>query len=63
MCTDLQQLQGSDNAVQREVEGGGRLVLPSSVQRDDLALAVDDGRAAAAPLCARRRLQVDCRSA
>lgn len=56
----LEEVQGTDDALQGQVEGGGGLVLAAGVQGHDLAHAVDDRRAAAATFCPRCRLQVDC---
>ena len=56
----LEEAQRAHNALQGQVEGGGSLALAASIQRHNLAMAVDDRRAAAAALGAGCRLQVDC---
>lgn len=52
----LEQLESSDNALQREVERRGRLVLASRIQRNDVPMAVYDRRAAATALGPRSSL-------
>ncbi len=39
----LEQVQGADDTLQGQVEGGGGLVLAAGVQRHHLARAVDHG--------------------
>ena len=49
----------SGDAVQRKIECGRRLVLAARIEGDGTAVAVYDGRTAAAALGARRRLHVE----